>query len=365
MESILSQQFTWTQFGNNILIIQKMNRSNIALVIDRGVNYLENTQFKTGEFPAYFGTDQMLKELTPDSTIFPTVIAAMSLQEVPHPKIESILKKIESFLLEEEKSTGVWKYWTKSHPSHHFIPLDADDTACVSSFLNSRGVLSVDNRDCFLANRHPENGLFFTWFIPRKSFFQQRQHVAFFFRFYQSPFTLYYFFKKTEAATQDIDTVVQANILYYLGEQPYSQPIIEHINRVILENKEQGCDKWYHSPFYLYYMVVKNMLKGIKFHVEIPEVILSRIKSQFDTGTGQIGENVLDTAIALSTLKMLKQNIKKESLQFILDTQLEDGSWPNYYFYYGGPQSNGPDWYSGWCSTCLTTAFCLEAITKN
>lgn len=337
---------------------------NINKSIEKGINFLENKQLETGEFPAYFGTDMLRKKIALDSTIFPTTIAAKSLQIVRHPKVEDILKKIELFLLEEEILPGVWKYWTKSHSNHKIIPNDLDDTACVSSFLRSRNISFQDNLKYFLLNRNKKNGLFYTWLVPRISHLKHDGGLKVFKNLYHSPLVLHQFYKKTEAAIDDIDTVVQANILNYLGERKETKAIIDHLNHIILENKESGCDKWYHSPFFLYYMIVNNMLQGVKFHKDVRSIIVSRIQDCLDLASGMIGENVLDTAIAVSTLCMLGNNKMFKSINYLLDMQMKDGSWGNYYFYYGGPKSGGPESYAGWCSECLTTSFCLEGLSN-
>jgi hypothetical protein len=96
--------------------------------------------------------------------------------------------------------------------------------------------------------------------------------------------------------------------------------------------------------------------------VVVPE-ILARLRGAA-AATGQIGENSLQTALAVNT--MLNFGVEAadaligRALDYLLDTQSADGSWPSAPYYYGGPRKA-----VSWGSPELTTGLCLEALSRG
>jgi hypothetical protein len=75
-----------------------------------------------------------------------------------------------------------------------------------------------------------------------------------------------------------------------------------------------------------------------------------------------IGKSIVETALAVSSLLNFNHTCPEIGLavDFLLRSQNESGNWPRWVFYYGGPKR-----LSTWGSEELTTALCLEALSRQ
>ncbi len=79
-----------------------------------------------------------------------------------------------------------------------------------------------------------------------------------------NPLGMRHFWKVTEAEPNDVDGVVNANALFYLGPGDKTNQIVEYLISIIKQNKEDACDKWHLSPFNFYYALSRNFLRSVK-----------------------------------------------------------------------------------------------------
>jgi hypothetical protein len=88
--------------------------------------------------------------------------------------------------------------------------------------------------------------------------------------------------------------------------------------------------------------------------------IIARILAQAKPD-GRLGETLADTAWAVCSLLNLRSYPAEleGAVRYILDAQLDHGSWPRWLLYYGGPKLR-----LGWGSEEMTTGFCLEALAR-
>jgi SAM-dependent methyltransferase len=300
----------------------------------RGIAFLERNQATSGELRV-FASDQ------PDPSVFPTAVMAHSLSFAPQASV--VRERAFDFLAREMGPGGLWKHWPREHPHHRELPPDLDDTACASAALAHAGRAIPDNRKSLLANRN-KAGLFFTWKLTAA----QLLH----------PLTLYFFFRRTSAKPFDVDAVVNANVLFYLGAIPETRPVVDHLLRVLRENGETACDKWYDNPFVVWYFFSRAL------HTVAPEA-------------GELIERKIAAAVpssaleqALAACSLLDWN-RVPDVDALLDAQLESGAWPPAPLYHGGrarrrdgsfaePHPDAPRW----GSEELTTAFCVEALSR-
>lgn len=249
------------------------------------------------------------------------------------------------FLLAEMQPRGLWKHWTRAHPFHHQLPPDLDDTSCASAALALAGRTFPDNRPLLLRNRD-RRGLFRTW----KLTLAQLRH----------PLVSYAFFTKTSARPFDVDAVVNANALYYLGlHDPDDLPeVSRHLVRVLREDLEAHCDKWYENSFAIWYFFSRALQRRAP---EAGELIVKKIAAMKPVGA-------LDRALAVCALRDWNQPADVAPL---LAQQLASGAWPAAPLYHGGrarrrdgsfvpPHPDTPHW----GSEELTTAFCIEALAR-
>lgn len=330
-------------------------------VIKSGLKYLDEHQFPNGEFASYLSGDIAMKEWTmPDSNIFFTGLIGLCLADIDKPLAHHITDKTIPFLKYQMNTGQVWNYFTKSHPLHGICPDDVDDTATISALFISKGIWEKSyNKEILLANRN-KAGLFYTWYVLRFEFKRNKIYWRITLAALLRPIKHLFFWLNTEANRNDVDGVVNANVLYCLGDIPETQPVINLINTIIKEEKEANCDLWYRDTSHVYYHFSKNYAKGIKKLEPIVNPIIQRILSKAQPD-GRLGETILDTAWNICSLINLDYSgIKLEqAVIYLIQCQATAGYWPRQIAFWGGPKL-----LVGWGSEELSTAFCLEAIHR-
>ncbi|MBB6498115.1 hypothetical protein [Pedobacter cryoconitis] len=327
--------------------------------IEMGISYLHEHQLPNGEFCCYYAPDDKMTEwCVPDSTVFPTaLISSCLLQLRETPKVAQLLLLASNFLSYQIMRGGVWNFFTKWNPLFKLSPPDADDTVFASWVLKSLGVEFEDNISLLLSNRD-HKGLFYTWFVLRPKINTSIRRWKVMARELKRPFSSLLFWSKYESERNDIDGVVNANILFYLGLNQHTKPVVTYLLDIIAQNKEKECDKWYKNPFTFYYFLARN-------YPAVPELepakasIVDRILSTGKTD-GSLGNSALDTALALSVLMNFNyrdQPVVDQAAHFLISAQRKPGNWERNIFFYSGPSKT-----VGWGSEEIVTAYCIEAL---
>ncbi|MGB8192138.1 MAG: hypothetical protein WCF67_09480 [Chitinophagaceae bacterium] len=336
---------------------------NPGHALQKAIGYLHNHQYPNGEFCAYMsGDDAMQTWVQPMGMIFPTAIICHSLLFAKDdPKIEEMLAKSATFLRYQIGRGATWNHFTNDHPLRHICPQDVDDTACVSSFLLTRydDFKKLANSKLICDNRN-KDGLLYTWFTFRLQPNGNRSYWRLAAAELKHPVKSFFFWREGEAGRYNIDAVVNANALYYLGDIPEMQPVINHLIKIIADNKEADCDTWYRNPFTVYYFFSRCYYSGINKLEPVRQPVIDRILSQANA-EGRIGVSVLDTALAACALLNLHYNgpALANAINYLVNTQRETGEWARRLLYYGGPKK-----LSGYGSEEIVTAICLEAIAR-
>jgi len=305
-----------------------LNRINDG--ISRGIDFLCNFQLPDGEFPSY-RTDKKMgpADWLPDSAVFPTTLVAHSLRHLGGSHASEIRNRAKRFLLGEMRPPGVWTYW--SSKSGISIPPDLDDTCCAAALLmEDRPEIYRVNASIILNNRN-QDGLFFTWLNP------PADHK------------------------NDIDSVVNANVLFYLKDFTGIEKVVDHLYTLISTHQEDASYWYYLSPAALYYMIARAYAGGVQKLEVCSEAIAAKI-IQDRLKTGRFS-SATETALDLCTLLNLGIDdpiVTRPAVEFLIDGQHETGSWPRERFY-AGPPPPGPQtvWFG---SEAVSTAFCLEAF---
>jgi hypothetical protein len=233
---------------------------------------------------------------------------------------------------------GLWRYPSSEHPGHDHIPLDVDDTSIASAALAAAGRRYPNNRALLLANRN-RSGLFKTWIV----------------RWWPHPRKTYRFFRHTTAEVGDVDAVINANVVIYLGICEETRPAIAYMLAVLRANGEMMSTKWYESRFTVWYFF-SHALREIA--PEAGQMIVPRIEAATP-------RNALDLALAASTLLLWN---RAPDVQPLVDAQLPSGAWPRAGFYHAGLKRISrnefqptPPW---WGSEALTTVLAIEALSR-
>ena len=300
--------------------------------ISKGVDFLHDNQLPYGEFKTYVSPDRNLAgHCVFDSSLTVTTFVLYSTEFVASPKVREMKSKALEFLVEEMEGPGVWRYWTSRNHKH--IDPDVDDTSLASYILRQHHphIFFGSNIALILSHRN-DSGLFYTWI--RKA-----------------------------GSKNDIDSVVNANVLLYLGERDETKPVCEYLNTIVLADaEEQSC--WYYPDYFaLYYTMSRAFYRGAVSLGQARHAIVDKIivRQQSD---GSFADD-LRTAYAVCALMNYEyhnREIIDRAMHHILDRQQVDGSWPKVAAYMG-PEPPGPRtvW---WGSEALTTAISLEALAR-
>jgi hypothetical protein len=321
-----------SSFKHHIKKSSSAKIDQIKLSIDRAIRFLYEHQLPNGEFITYCSTNkEMRKDCRADSTIFATVAALLSLRFIKNSKVARMMDRSLSFLKGEMQQGGFWKYWTSE--TRKDISSDLDDTACASFLLmklDKRPMYQL-NADSILLNRSPE-GLFYTWL-------------------------------HTEDEPNDIDSVVNANALLYLGERQETITVCEYLNDLVLRDKESGSYYYYLDVLFFYYALSRAYLRRASRLRFSQDAVLNKVL-HMQQSDGSFG-NILSTSLAICTIQNLTsehQDVLDRAINCLLENQCSNGSWIKVAAW-AGPPPPGPHsvW---WGSEEFTTANCLEALVR-
>jgi hypothetical protein len=314
----------------SLMIVQK---SDLSQAIARAVNFLDENQLYNGEFRSYRSDNEALQgsNLIVDSCTFVTSCILYSLRFLNDSGPRPLKRTGLEFLVKQMKAPGLWRYFSSGYPIS--IDLDLDDTACAAFLLRDvhPDIRGGRNYDVILGNRN-EDGLFFTW-LQEKS------------------------------KPNDVDSVVNANVLLYLGDREETRAVSDYLNTIIAEGREAGSYYYYLDDLAFYYAVSRAYFNRVSSLQSAREHVISRTLSR-QRGDGSFGNELL-TALAICSLlnySYRSLDALSRGAENLINTQRADGSWART-AYYAGPLP--PEPYAAWYgSEELTTGFCLEALAR-
>jgi hypothetical protein len=309
--------------------------------IRRGIAFLERAQQPDGGFTNLFwyGDDAPLEV----GNVFPAALIAYSLGFIP--EAQAVREKALDFLAAEASPEGVWQHWASKDPQREFLPPDVDDTACASAALRAGGRPVPDNESLLFANRDGR-GLFYTWFTWRPRW-SGLAHLRLISRQLRHIRTLWPLFTRTIASIDNVDAVVNANVLFYLGPRPETAAIAPYLLDVLARDAEAECDTWYFNPFVVWYFLSRALAPG---HETASALMRRKLGSAAP-------RTPLEIAAAQCARLYCRLPADEALATRLVAAQLESGGWPAERFY------QGKDCY--WGSEALTTGFALEALASR
>jgi hypothetical protein len=301
-ETLLAALLALTCCSMDDLTGQEINQS-----IGRGLDFLQGAQLDHGEFSTYGCEDHEMTLCEFDSSPFVTAQVLYSIKDIGDMRADRMAASGADFLISEKESVGIWRYWSSRNSKE--IEPDLDDTAVISYVVTQRQI-PLDNVNVFENNRKDE--LFMTWI---------------------------------GVADNDVDCVVNANVLLYLGDR--YQGVCTYINDAIA--KGEGCSTYYPDQLALYYAV--SRAKNVSCLRENRDTVVRRIISQEPA-------DALQAALTANTLMNFgyKGRELDAAIESLVREQRSDGSWPRVQFYLGPAPFYG--------SEELTTALSVEALNK-
>lgn len=297
--------------------------------IRAGVAFLGRTQMTSGNFPLSRWTTPGVRDLVPDSSVFAVALIAEALADVAG--TGEIVGKAADLLEGEMDRRGLWRHWTRDSPKHLIPPFDLDDTACASLALRRAGRRVPDNRRTILRNRDAR-GLFYSWKITPELWLH--------------PLRLRWFFTVTSSRPRDVDAVVNANVLCYLGLDRQTAAVVPYLAAILARGGEADCDKWYVDPFVIWFFFSRALAHH---RPDLAPLVLDRL-------AGARPASALQHALSITTALLWTQLPDPGAVTALLDAQAPDGSWPIAPFYCGADRR--------WGSQQLTTAYCIRALSR-
>jgi hypothetical protein len=310
-----------------------MNNSRLADSIAKAANFLDEKQLYNGEFRSYRADNEALQgsDLQVDSSIFVASCILYSLSFLDTPAFTTMRRSAFRFLAEQMRPPGIWQYFASGYAIQ--AEADLDDTACASFLLKfiHPDIKAGRNLDIILGNTN-EDGLFLTWL-------------------------------RKKGEPNDVDSVVNANVLLYLGDREETKVVSDYLNRIIAGHRESESYYYYLDDIALYYAVSRAHFNGVISLEPTKDYVIPKIEARQRTD-GSFGSELLTALAVCSLLNFSCDNhaVLSRGVESLMDTQQRDGSWPRR-AYYGGPLPQRPcnAWYG---SEELTTGFCLEALAR-
>jgi len=324
----------------------------------RALAFLSRRQLPNGQFDMRIGGRlRSAVDGVSDPCTFATAVIVYSLGFSGTVEASEIIARALPFLQAELLPCGVWKYWTAEHPGSHAMPPDVDDTACISHTLRRHGLEVPDNRRLLAANRD-RRGRFYTWLAPRLA--PPPLNVDYWrvvLRQLRTRRRSRAFWTNNDLSPKDVASVVNANVLLYLGDCSATAGVSDYLHDVLRSDREADSDQWYRSRFAFYYAVSRCAYAGIRSVEPLIDRIVERVLAAA-SADGSIGADALDTAQAVCALQNCSRSGTEidAAVEFLLSGQSAEGGWPIAPFYFGGDMQFG--------SEEVATGFSLEALAR-
>jgi hypothetical protein len=296
----------------------------LAPSVRRGLRFLHDYQLPYGEFRTYASPSIDMRVTSFDSSVFVTTFVLYSIARIDCPRRTTMTKKAISFLTEEMRGPGLFQYYTSKNTNS--IGFDLDDTACASVALQQTHPLVAGGRNVeyFLESRN-EGGLFHTWVGDT-------------------------------APENDIDSVVNANVVFYLGDRDETRSACRYLIDTIESGGESDSYHYYLNDMTLYYAVSRAYAHGASSLFGAKEAIMEKVllRSEDD---GSFGDELATACAVCSLVNFGYTDVTRlrEAARYLEGQQSANGSWRRVAMFCQ------PGRYYG--SEELTTALCLEALT--
>lgn len=306
-------------------------RPQLEAAIARGAAFLAGQQDRDGGFTSFSssGLQKFEPELGCRTTFVPSLIL-LALAQTDTPDAVKVRRQAAQFLLREKSPRWSFNYWAIDEPERRERPYpdDLDDTFCAlgalyshdSPLINEAALASIVK--LLLATEQSVGGPYRTWLVPKDS----------------------------DAAWQDVDVAVNANIAYFLSLAGIDvPPLNDYIQLAIAENRLA-------SPYYPSIEPILYYVSRVCNSAQRPWLV--QLAQQRLTSA----DTALNRALCICALLRLGEVTGLEkAVADLLEAQSTDGSWPAAAFCLD-PVRGGKTYYNG--SAALSTAFSIEALQR-
>ena len=307
--------------------------SKVRSALSHGLDFLEAVIGADGAWPSALYTNiDLAGPPRTERVPFVAALGHLSLGQCPGPRSERLRSRTREYIMSIMEYPGVWRYW----PS---LPPDLDDTAVCSQVVGQHVWLDLGRTLPTVFRKRDREGRFRTWMGTG-------DHTA---------------------AWDDVDSVVNANVVVWLGDRVQTRGAQRWLKGLIDDGREAGSSWYYPDAMDLYAALsrlgpdptgVDGMFGGLDV------VLAARIMARYRAESGHFGD-AQRTAQALSALDRLDSwpsRKAERAVGHLLESQCSDGSWQSGLVWQGPPPPSPPS--AGFTSTTLVTAYCMEAIAR-
>ena len=303
--------------------------------IRRGLGFLQSTVDENGAWHCIrFNTADPDIPRHFERPPFVSALCTLALESCDEAQARAICTATRAYLADTIEYPGLWRYY-------RHLPQDLDSTALCSLVVGTHPwILLGRNVPQVLANRDKE-GRFMTWVLA-----EDEPGVV-------SPFRI------------EADPVVNANVIAYLGDHPETRNAQRWLEALIAEGNLDGSSKWYPDTIAIHYAVTRAMVRARPALDRLRAILADRILGLRDD-KGEFG-NILQTAQAASALYnigSLERIDAKRQVEKLMNSQREDGSWPELLAFGDQSLKWGAAGQIGHGSESVTSAFCIEALER-
>ena len=303
--------------------------------IRRGLDFLESTIDKNGAWHCIrFNTADPDIPRHFERPPFVSALCVLALESCDEIRAKAICTATKRYLVDTIEYPGLWRYY-----SH--LPQDLDSTALCSLVIGNHPWILLGRNVPKIVGNRDEEGRFLTWVLA-----EDEPDVV-------SRFRL------------EADPVVNANVIAYLGDHPETKNAQRWLETLIADGGVEDSSKWYPDAVSIYYAISRAVLRVQPTLDHLLPMLADRIVGLKDK-SGGFG-NVLQTAQAVSALHNLgglEAIDAKHHVQRFVNSQREDGSWPELLAFGDQFLKWGTVGRIGHGSEAVTSAFCIEALAR-
>ena len=296
--------------------------------IDKGLTFLDSCVGNDGQWPSWIEEVADGRLLHHEGSPFFAMVGVLVLSGIEDPRARSVMRRTRRRISETMFYPGIWKYWSS-------LPADADDAAIGSLAVGLHPWLLVGRNVELLLRHRNDDGLFLTWFEGR-------------------------------TPDNDVDSVVNANVVAYLGDNTNTRPAQEWLTSLVEDGGHLSETMvYYKEDVDLYGALVRASEYGKPAFAGLRPK-LAELIGNVRTEEGAYGDP-LRTAQALDALAALdalpSSPHLEQTLDFILSRQETGGQWSGSPASYG-PRPPHPIRTLAFCSPAYDTALCVGALHK-
>ena len=265
---------------------------------------------------------------------FISALCTLALESCDEPRAKALRAATWNYIAATMEHPGFWRYY-------RHLPQDLDSSALCGLVIGTHPWIALGrNVARMLANRDAD-GRFMTWVLE-----QDEPDVMPSFRI-------------------EADPVVNANVIAYLRDRAETRAAQRWLHTLIADDRIAGTSKWYPSTVAIYYAITRAVVRTSPALDHLRPLLAERILG-LATEAGEFG-NVLETAQAMSALHNVGSlgsvDAVRETAR-LLDSQRDDGSWPELLAFGDETLRWGLIGQIGHGAESVTTAFCIEALER-